>query len=118
MKILDSIKIKIKLRGIDENPLAIVTLNLNNEIELRFCPILWKQSRTGIFFTMPSLKNFHFQSCVVVLDKEEYAKLQERIMQEFILAAKEFYHPNEFELIEKALNMEKKEEVNPDDIPF
>lgn len=118
MKILDTIKIKIKLRGIDENPLAIVTLNLNNEIEVRFCPILWKQSNTGIFFTMPSLKLYKFSNCVVVLDKEEYAKLQERIMQEFILAAKEFYHPNEFKLIEKALNMEKQEEVNPDDIPF
>lgn len=116
MKILDTIKIKIKLRNFEENPLAIVTLNLNNEIELRFCPILWKQSRTGLFFTMPSLKSFKFQNCVVILNEDEYKKLQAKVMQEFIELAKEHYYPDEFRLIQSALNSEKVENINIEDI--
>lgn len=118
MSILDTIKIKFRFRSIDENPLAIVTLTINDEIEVRFCPILWKQSRTGLFFTMPSLKGFKFQNCFVVLDEEKYKILQARVMSEFVEQAKEHYHPNEFKLIESALNSEMVEEINPDDIPF
>lgn len=118
MKFLDTIKIKIKLRNFDENPLAIVTLNLNEEIEIRFCPIFWKQSRNGLFFTMPSLQKYRFQNCVIVLDEDEYKKLQGKVIQEFLEKAKDFYHPNEFELIKKALVKEKEEEINIDEIPL
>ncbi|MBI3103535.1 hypothetical protein HYZ05_01215 [Candidatus Daviesbacteria bacterium] len=118
MKILDTVKIKIKLKGIDENPLAIVTLNLNDEIELRFCPILWKQSHTGLFFTMPSLKSNGFQNCVVILNENDYKELQEKVIQEFIQAAKEHYYPDEFKKIEAAVNKEKEEELNIDELPI
>jgi len=118
MKVLDTIKIKIKFRNIDENPLAIVTLNLNDEIDIRFCPIFWKQSNKGIFFTMPSLKSKGYQTCVVVLDENEYKKLQERILQEFIEKAKEHYYPDEFLKIEAALRAEREVEVKIEDIPL
>jgi hypothetical protein len=108
MSILDTIKIKFKLRNIDENPLAIVTLNINDEVEVRFCPIFWKQSKTGLFFTMPSLKGFRNQNCFVVLDSEKYKFLQERVINEFLVQAEEFYHPNEYKLIVAALNIEIK----------
>lgn len=117
MKILDTIKIKIKFRNFDENPLAIVTLNLNGEIEVRFCPILWKQSKSGLFFTMPSLKNFRFQNCVVILNENDYKELQTKVIQKFIEQAREYYHPDEFRLIENALNSEKVEDINIDEIP-
>lgn len=118
MSILDTIKIKFRLRNIDENPLAIVTLNFNDEIEVRFCPILWKQSRSGLFFTMPSLKGFKYQNCVVVLDEDKYKIFQSRIIEEFLIQAKEHYHPNEFQMIQSALNVDLKESTDPDDIPF
>lgn len=116
--ILDSIKIKFRFRSIDENPLAIVTLTINDEVEVRFCPILWKESRSGIFFTMPSLTKYKYQICFVVLDEEKYKILQAKVMAEFVEQAREHYHPNEFKLIESALNSTKEEEINPDDIPF
>ena len=118
MSILNTIKIKIKLRNIDENPLAIVTLNINDEVEVRFCPIFWKQSRTGLFFTMPSLRGNSHQNCFVVLDAEKYKILQSRVIAEFLEQAREFHHPNEFKLIESALNLEIEEVIIPDDIPY
>ena len=124
MRILDTVKIKIKLRDIAENPLAIVTLNLNDEIELRFCPLLWKENRTRLFFTMPSLKSFGFQNCVVILDKAKFKELQLRVIQEFLEKAKDFYEPSEFQSIQKALSGGKEEYVDVEkigsdtDIPF
>lgn len=121
MSILDTVKIKFKFKNFDENPLAIVTLNINDEVEVRFCPILWKQSRTGLFFTMPSLKGFRFQNCFVVLDEEKYKTLQSRVIGEFLVQAKDFYHPNEFGMIESAMNAESTETeivASGDNIPF
>lgn len=118
MRILDTIKIKIKCRNFDENPLAIATLNLNEEIEIRFAPILWKNSRNALFFNMPALKQYGYQKCVVILNADEYKKLQERVIQEFLDKAKDFYHPNELELIKKALVKEKEEEININEIPI
>lgn len=118
MRILDTIKIKIKLRNFEENPLAIVTLNLNEEIEIRFCPILWTKDRKSLFFTMPSLKAYRYQNCAVILNDNEYKVFQAKVIQEFLKKAEEHYYSDEFKKIEAALNSEKEENVNPDDIPF
>lgn len=118
MSILDTVKIKFKFKSIVDNPLAIVTLNINDEVEVRFCPILWKQSRTGLFFTMPSLKGFRFQNCFVVLDEDKYKILQSRVIDEFLVQAKDYYHPNEFKMIKEAFESEMKTTIDPDDIPF
>lgn len=117
MRILDTIKIKIKCRNFDENPLAIVTLNLNEEIEIRFCPILWTTDRKSLFFTMPSLKAFRYQNCAVILNDTEYKVFQAKVIQEFLEKAKEHYHPDEFELIKHAVEY-KEEEINIDEIPL
>lgn len=128
MSILDTTKYKFRFRGIDENPLAIVTLNINDEVEVRFCPILWKASRTELFFTMPSLKGFKYQNSFVILDEEKYKILQSRVLAEFLEQAREHYHPNEFRMIEQALGIstysvdqntdEKINDIAPEDIPF
>ena len=121
MNIFDMLTIKIKLRGSDEPVIAIVTLNFNEQIEIRFAPIMWKQNRTGIFFSMPSLKDFGYQKCAVVIKEDEYKTLTDLVMKQFLETAKDFYHPNEYELIEKAVSnnaLRAEEEVNPDDIPL
>ncbi|HRN70715.1 MAG TPA: hypothetical protein PLS49_06050, partial [Candidatus Woesebacteria bacterium] len=74
--------------------------------------------RSGLFFTMPSLKGFKYQNCVVVLDEDKYKIFQSRIIEEFLIQAKEHYHPNEFQMIQSALNVDLKESTDPDDIPF
>lgn len=118
MRILDTIEIKIKLKGFDESPISIVTLNLNKEIEIRFCPIFWTKDRKSLFFTMPSLVKYGFQNCAVILNENDYKQLQAKVIQAFLEKAKEHYHPDEFKKIEAALNLKKEETVNPDDIPF
>ncbi len=117
MSIFDFLTIKIKFRGIDENPLAIVTLNLNQEAEVRFCPIFWKGNKTELFFTMPSLGKFGNQKSFIVLDEAKFKNLTAQVIQEFKQKAKEHYHPKEYELIENALSP-KIEDIDPDEIPF
>lgn len=117
MSIFDNLKFKIKYRSFDENPLAIVTINLNEEAEIRFASILWRKDRSAIFFTMPSLKEFHYQTCFVVLDKNLFSEIKARIIHEFLSGAKDQYHPNEFELIDKALNSDT-EEIDINSIPI
>ncbi len=117
MSIFDNLKIKIKYRGFDENPLAIVTLNLNGEAEIRFAPILWRKDRSAIFFTLPSLKSFHYQTCFVVLDEHLFTDIKTKIIQEFLTGAIDHYHPNEIEMIDKALKSGT-EDVDPNSIPI
>lgn len=106
MKILDTITIKFKFKGFDENPIAIATLNLNEEIEIRFCPIKWKKNRTGLFFDMPALKIYGYQVCAIVLDEVEFKKLQKRVMDEFLKQAEAKYHPQEYAQIVQAVEYE------------
>lgn len=117
MSIFDNLTIKIKYRNFDENPLAIATINLNREAEIRFAAILWKKDRSGIFFTMPSLKEFHYQTCFVILDKNLFSEIKTRIIHEFLNGSKDQYRPNEIELINKALNSNT-EEIDIDSIPI
>jgi len=117
MRILDTIEIKIKLKGFDESPIAIVTLNLNKEIEIRFCPIYWTKDRKNLFFTMPSLAKYGFQNCAVILNENDYKRLQSRVIQEFLEKAKEHYYPDEFESIKHAIE-HKEEEIDIDQIPL
>lgn len=116
MSIFDNLKITIKYKNIDENPLAIATLNLNGEAEIRFAPILWTRDCRKLFFTMPSLKNFKYQNAFVILDETVFADIRARVIEEFKNGAKDFYHKNEFELIKNALAGD--EDINPDDIPL
>lgn len=116
MSIFDNLKITIKYKNIDENPLAIATLNLNGEAEIRFAPILWTRDRRKLFFTMPSLKNFRYQNAFVILDETVFADIRARVIEEFKNGAEDFYHKNEIELIKKALAGD--EDINPDEIPL
>lgn len=122
MKILDTITIKFKFKGFDDNPIAIATLNLNNEVEIRFCPIKWKKNRTGLFFDMPALKIYGYQVCAIILDEVEFKKLQKRVLTEFLEQAEEKYHPQEYGEIVKAVKYEEygeeSQRVNPEDIPL
>ncbi len=117
MSIFDNIKITIKLRGFDENPVAIATLNLNGEAEVRFIPILWTRNRNNIFLTMPSLKGYRYQNCFVINDTSRFSEIRKQILQEFLAKAEKEYHRNEFDRIQKAITQQK-EDINPDEIPL
>src|SRR3990172_8462342 len=107
MSIFDNIKITIKCRGFDENPIAIVTINLNEEAEVRFIPILWTRDRNNIFVTMPSLKGFRYQNCFVISDTTRFSEIKKQIFQEFLVKAEKEYHQNEFDRINKAIQQQK-----------
>jgi DNA-binding cell septation regulator SpoVG len=120
LNIFDTSKINIKLRDFSDQVIGIVTINFNEQIEVRFAAILWKESRTGLFLSMPSIKSHGYQKCVVVLDEGEYKKFADRVMKLFLEKAKEFYNKYEYETIEKAVqhNEQREEKINFDDIPL
>lgn len=121
MNIFDNLTIRIKFRGYEDHVVAIATLNFNDQLEIRFAPIMWKQGRTAIFFNMPSLNSHGYQKCAVILDPDEYKKVNDLVMKKFLEHAKEYCHPSEYELIEKAVNncsVRETEEGAPNDIPF
>jgi hypothetical protein len=117
MNIFDTLTIRIKFHEPHDAVMAIATLNFNEQLEIRFAPIKWKENKTRIFFDMPALKIFGYQKCAVVLKVDEFNSLKDLVISKFIEKAKEYYHPDEFKRIESALNSEKEEIVNPEDIP-
>lgn len=116
--IFTNLTYEIKLRDFDDPVIAIATLVLNNQLSIRFMPILWKEGKKGIFVTMPSLKKYGYQNCVVVLDVDTYKKIQKKILDTFLIKAKSTYNKYEYQMIEKAVenNRNREEEINLDDI--
>lgn len=104
MAITNNYEIKIKTRGFNESPIAIVTLTFEERIEIRYAPIHWKNKRTEIFFTMPSLGQLGFKRCVVLLDKDEYRKLTIEVLKKFKEVAQEKYLKEEVELLNKLID--------------
>lgn len=116
--IFTNIKFQIKLNDFDDKVIAIATATINDQLDIRFIPIIWKEGKTGIFTTMPSLKKYRFQNCVVILDVDVYRKFQERVIDLFLEKAKEKFNKYEYEMIERAVesNRNREEEINLDDI--
>lgn len=118
INIFDTTNIKIKLRDFSDPVIGIVTINLNEQLEIRYAPIRWKESRTAIFFTMPSLKLHGYQKCAVILNENEYKTFHDNVIKKFLELAKETYNRHEYSCIEKAVerNKQKEEVINLDDI--
>lgn len=118
--IFTNIKFQIKLNDFDNPVIAIATATINDQLDIRFIPIIWKEGKKGIFTTMPSLKKHRYQNCVVILDVEIYRKFQERVLDLFLEKAKEKFNKYEYAMIEKAVesNRNREEEINLDDIPL
>ena len=104
MDLIEGYEINIKMKGFNENPIAIVTLTIEERIEIRYAPIYWKEKRTGIFFSMPALGRLGFCHCVVFLDIDEYHKLSIDVLTKFKKIASEKYTKEQSEIIDKLVD--------------
>jgi len=77
---LATIKIELKMNG---SFLAKVTLNWQDEFEVRYCRIT-KKSDGGLWFQPPSLKDYGYVKCFVALDRTDWNKLAKRVITAFI----------------------------------
>ncbi len=119
INIIDSLKVRVKVRDFDDPVIGIATLNFNNQLEVRFCPIRWKKNRSAIFFNMPALQAMGYQKCVVILDENEYKQVSEAVVAKFLELARESFNMYEYEMVETAVQNNKKhevEEINLNDI--
>lgn len=96
--------------------LAKVTLNWQDEFEVRFCRLSLRGDGT-IWFQPPALKDFGYAKCFVVLDKDQWAAFSAKVIEQFRKETKEeeqkgMIPPN----ILEQLNGEQI--VEPDDIPL
>ena len=81
-EILDSatIKIDFKMRG---NHLAQVTLNWNNEFEVRYCRLTLRGDGS-VWFQPPALQNFGWAKCFAVIDHDNWVYLEKKVIDLFM----------------------------------
>jgi len=79
--LLDLAKIKINLTG-KKHFLAKVTLNWNDEFEVRFFRIS-KRANGTLWFQPPALEKFNWARCFGVIKKEDWHKLEKRVIKTF-----------------------------------
>lgn len=79
--ILDLVTIKIDIK-ISGSLLAKVTLNWQDEFEVRFCRIT-KRPNGSLWFQPPALKEFNYAKCFGVIDKEKWNKLENKVITIF-----------------------------------
>lgn len=110
-----TIKFDFKWQG---NFLAKVTLNFQNQFEIRFCRLTITKDG-HLWFQPPALKEYGWAKCFGIIDKEKYNGFSKRVIGEFY---KEFQKQTEEGLVPPSfiekLNKIKEQEINPDDIPF
>lgn len=119
INLLDTLKVNIQVREFSDSVIGIATLNFNKQIEVRFCPIMWRKDRSAIFFSMPSLEMRGHKKCVVILDVDEFKKVSEIVIAQFLELAKGKFDMFEVEKIESAIKNNIKQEIveiNLDDI--
>lgn len=104
MRTIEDYVIKIEARDFNKNPIAIVTLTIEERFEIRFAPIYWKNKKSEIFFTLPSLGVFGFKRCVVLLDKAEYCQLSVEVLKKFKEVAHEKYTREQIELLDRLID--------------
>jgi hypothetical protein len=85
-KILDQATIKIEHKWA-KNHLATVTLNWNNELEVRYSRII-ATSNGAIFFQPPALVGFKYAKCFIVLDQHEWKSFSDKVLSGFIEEAR------------------------------
>lgn len=80
-----TIKVDLKMKG---NFLAKVTLNWQDEFEVRFCRIMMRSDGT-LWFQAPALKEFGWAKCFGVIDRAAWKKLEEKVIAAFMNELKE-----------------------------
>lgn len=86
-KILDTAKIVIDLK-LGKFVWGKVTLNINDEFEIRYCRISVKNDGS-LWFQPPKLRDFNWACCFAVLEKEDWHKLCDKVAHSFIALLKE-----------------------------
>lgn len=113
-KILDLAEIKISLTN-KKSPLAKVTLNWNNEFEVRFFRIVRRPNGT-LWFQPPALKESGWAKCFGVIKKEDWHRLEDRVIKKlFECLEEESIYDKEF--IDELKKTNKEEKINIDEIP-
>lgn len=81
-RLLDSVIIKIdfKMRG---NYLAQVTLNWNNEFEVRYCRLTLRGDGS-VWFQPPALQNYGWAKCFAVLDHDNWVYFEKKVIDLFM----------------------------------
>lgn len=114
-KLLDlaTIKIDYKLSG---NFIAKVTLNFQEEFEIRYCRITLRPNRT-LWFQPPALKEFGYAKCFGVLNILDFKKLEQRVINQCLheLEEKEKQGLISSELLEKIKRSREKEDLTEED---
>ena len=85
-KLIDQVSIKLdfKMKG---NFLAKVTLNWQDEFEVRFCRLTMRPDGT-LWFQPPALKEFGWAKCFAVLEESKWKELEKKVSDEFMAELK------------------------------
>lgn len=80
--LLEIVTIKFDLK-IKPPLVAKVTLNFNNEYEVRFCRITIRPDNS-LWFQPPALREFNYAKCFAALELSDWKKLEEKVLIQFI----------------------------------
>ncbi len=107
-----TIKFELKMKG---DFLAKVTLNWQDEFEVRFCRLTLRPDNT-LWFQPPALKDYGWAKCFAVLDANNWKRLEQNVIEAFIQEFEKKVSEGEVDpsFLEK-LKSNKKEEVTEED---
>ncbi len=80
-KLLDLATVKFSFR-FSKNLLAIITLNWQDEFEVRYCRLSFRKNGS-LWFQPPALKEFGWVKCFIVNDNSEWKELEEKVIRKF-----------------------------------
>lgn len=83
---LATIKFDLKIKG---NFLAKVTLNWQDEFEVRFCRLTIR-SDNSLWFQPPALKDFGWAKCFGVPDPDKWKAFERKVIAEFLKQCEEW----------------------------
>ena len=118
--VLDKAEIIINL-SLKEKLLAKVTIRVNNEFEIRFCRITRRENGT-LWFQPPALQHFGFAVCFGVLEKEDWYRLERRVINKFfeVVQTSRTFDQDFIDELQKSWkkDMSSREEIGLDKIPL
>mgnify|MGYP000518812303 CR=1 FL=1 len=80
-KLLDLVTVKIDFK-MSGSFLAKVTLNWQDEFEVRFCRITARPNNT-LWFQPPALKEFGWAKCFAIPNQEDWRNFEEKVLTQF-----------------------------------
>lgn len=98
--------------------LAKVTLNFQDEFEIRFCRLTLTKTNQ-LWFQPPALKEAGWAKCFAILDTETYHEFSKKVIDQFYKEVEIISQNGEVpEYYLDLLKKIKTEEINLDDIPL